>query len=103
MVVTFGTYDLFHRGPLRILRQAKRFGDKLVVGVSTDRLKKGLLPTIPEYHRLSVMSALKDVDAVFSEESFEDKRRYFLGIGADSLVMGDDHRAASIISVISVK
>ena len=36
-VITFGTYDLFHYGHLRIIQRAKALGDRLVVGVSSDQ------------------------------------------------------------------
>jgi len=37
-VITFGTFDVFHVGHLRILERAKALGDYLIVGVSTDQL-----------------------------------------------------------------
>ncbi|EPV9213564.1 adenylyltransferase/cytidyltransferase family protein, partial [Campylobacter jejuni] len=37
-VITFGTFDLFHYGHLRILERAASLGDKLIVGVSSDSL-----------------------------------------------------------------
>ena len=35
-VLTYGTFDLFHVGHLRLLERARHYGDRLVVGVSTD-------------------------------------------------------------------
>ena len=35
-VISYGTFDLFHYGHLRILERSKKLGDYLVVGVSTD-------------------------------------------------------------------
>ena len=46
-VITFGTYDVFHVGHLRILQRARELGSYLIVGVSTDKLnfdKKGRYP-----------------------------------------------------------
>jgi glycerol-3-phosphate cytidylyltransferase len=42
-VITYGTFDLFHYGHLRILERAKQLGDYLIVAVSPDefnRIKK---------------------------------------------------------------
>ena len=39
-VITFGTYDVFHVGHLRILERARELGDYLIVGVSTDDLNE---------------------------------------------------------------
>jgi cytidyltransferase-like protein len=46
-VITFGTFDVFHIGHVNMLIRAAELGDRLVVGVSTDRLnheKKGRYP-----------------------------------------------------------
>jgi choline-phosphate cytidylyltransferase len=92
-VITFGTFDVFHVGHLRVLERAAELGDRLVVGVSADALnerKKGRAPIFSERERLAIVGALKVVDAVFVEESLEQKRDYILEHGADVLVMGDD-------------
>lgn len=92
-VITFGTFDVFHVGHLRVLERARAFGDRLVVGVSADALnlrKKDRLPVFSEAERLEIVAALKCVDEVFVEESLEQKRDYILQFGADVLVMGDD-------------
>ena len=78
-VITFGTYDVFHVGHLRILERAAELGDRLVVGVSADALnisKKGRAPVFSESERLAIVSAIKGVDEVFVEESLELKRHY---------------------------
>lgn len=92
-VVTFGTFDVFHLGHLRMLQRAAALGDRLVVGVSADALneaKKGRIPVFGEHERLAIVAALKVVDEVFVEESLEAKREYLLRYAADVLVMGDD-------------
>ncbi|QCX28114.1 glycerol-3-phosphate cytidylyltransferase [Nocardioides jishulii] len=92
-VLTFGTFDVFHVGHLRILERAASLGDRLVVGVSADELnlrKKGRTPVFSEAERLAIVNALKVVDDVFVEESLEQKRDYILEHQADVLVMGDD-------------
>ena len=92
-VITFGTFDVFHVGHVRVLQRAAELGDRLVVGVSADALniaKKGRPPVFNQDERLEIISALKVVDEVFVEESLELKRDYILEHGADVLVMGDD-------------
>jgi choline-phosphate cytidylyltransferase len=92
-VMTFGTFDVFHVGHLRVIQRAAAFGDRLVVGVSADALnvsKKGRAPVFSQDERLEIVAALKPVDAVFVEESLELKREYLLEHHADVLVMGDD-------------
>jgi len=92
-VLTFGTFDVFHVGHLRVIERAAALGDRLVVGVSADALnlsKKGREPVFSQAERLAIVAALRDVDAVFLEESLELKRQYLLEHEADVLVMGDD-------------
>lgn len=94
-VITFGTFDVFHVGHLRILERARDLGDRLVVGVSSDALnvaKKGRAPVFPQDERMRLVAALRCVDEVFLEESLERKREYLLQHEADVLAMGDDWR-----------
>lgn len=92
-VITFGTFDVFHIGHLRILERARQFGDYLLVGVSTDQFtfaKKQRNPVYTQDERCEIIQALRCVDEVFSEESLEHKRHYIQHYRADVLVMGDD-------------
>jgi glycerol-3-phosphate cytidylyltransferase len=92
-VITFGTFDVLHVGHVRVLNRSADFGDRLVVGVSSDALnfaKKGRYPVFTQDERLEIVSNLKVVDTVFVEESLEAKRDYVLQHKADVLVMGDD-------------
>jgi len=92
-VITFGTFDVFHVGHLRVIERAALLGDRLVVGVSADALnlrKKARVPVFSEAERLAIVGSLKQVDEVFLEESLELKRDYILRYGASVLVMGDD-------------
>ena len=92
-VITFGTFDVFHVGHLRVIERAAALGDRLVVGVSADALnlrKKDRLPVFSQGERLEIVAALRVVDEVFVEESLELKRHYITTYAADVLVMGDD-------------
>jgi len=92
-VITFGTFDVFHIGHLKILKRAAAFGDKLIVGISTDQLnwdKKQKKPICDQYQRMEIISAIKCVTKCFFEESLEKKREYIEENNADFLVMGDD-------------
>lgn len=92
-VITFGTFDLFHLGHVRILNRSRELGDRLVVGVSTDALnfsKKGFYPTFPQQDRFEIIKSLACVDEAFYEESLEKKGDYIRAYKAHLLVMGDD-------------
>ena len=92
-VITFGTFDVLHIGHINILQRAKKHGDRLIVGVSSDKLnysKKQRYPVYPENERLNIIKALGCVDHVFIEESLELKKEYIVKYNADILIMGDD-------------
>ncbi len=92
-VITFGTFDLFHFGHLRILQRARELGDELIVGVSSDALnfaKKQKYPIFSQEHRMAIVGEIKGVTQVFLEESLELKGEYIQKYHADVLVMGDD-------------
>lgn len=91
--ITFGTFDVFHYGHLRILERSKELCDKLIVGVSSDELnfsKKAKYPVYSFEERSKIIAALKVVDEVFKEESLELKAEYIKKYNASVLIMGDD-------------
>ena len=68
IVLTSGTYDLFHVGHAEYLERAKHLGDLLIVGVDSDakvRIRKGPnRPVVPEEERVRILSHLRHVDAI---------------------------------------
>ncbi|MFV9644278.1 MAG: adenylyltransferase/cytidyltransferase family protein [Desulfobacterales bacterium] len=92
-IITFGTFDVFHLGHLRILQRASELGDQLIVGISTDALnfsKKGRYPVYSQEERMEIVASIRYVDEVFYEESLEQKGDYLKKYQADILLMGDD-------------
>ena len=83
IVITFGTFDVLHVGHVRVLNRAAEYGDRLVVGVSSDALnfsKKGRNPVFSQDERLEIVANVKAVDQVFVEESLERKREYVAAV-----------------------
>ena len=91
-VITYGTFDLFHIGHLNILKRAKELGDYLIVAVSSDDFNaiKGKKCTIPDYERMAIDEAIKYVDEVILENSWEQKINDVKEHNIDIFVMGDD-------------
>jgi len=92
-IITFGTFDVFHVGHVKILERAKSEGDYLIVGVSSDDLnfqKKSRYPIYSQQDRVKILESLRFVDEVFIEESLELKAEYIQTHNAHLLVMGDD-------------
>ncbi len=95
VVMAFGTFDLLHPGHLYYLKQAKRFGDKLIVVVARDstvhKVKKRF-PKYDELERLEYIRELPYVDkAVLGYE--EDKYEIIEEINPDIVVLGYDQDA----------
>mgnify|MGYP001119959340 CR=1 FL=1 len=88
---TSGVFDLFHIGHLNLLRNAKALCDKLIVGVSTDKLVsyKNKKAVIPFQERMEIVRSIKYVDAVISQENM-DKILIWEKIKFDIMFVGDD-------------
>lgn len=91
-VVTYGTFDLFHVGHVRLLRRLRELGDRLVVGLSTDEFNevKGKKVIIPFSDRKEILLSCKYVDDVFEEKCWEQKREDLTRESADIFAIGDD-------------
>lgn len=91
-VITYGTFDLFHIGHLNILKRAKELGDYLIVAVSSDAFNeiKGKKCVIPDYERMEIVKAIRYVDEVILEESWDQKVEDVKKYNIDTFVMGDD-------------
>ena len=62
-----GCFDLFHVGHLKVIKEAKKLGDKLVIGINSDdsRFKFcGRRPIIPQKERKEILEAIRYVDEV---------------------------------------
>jgi len=91
-VITYGTFDMFHVGHLELLRRVRELGDRLVVAVSTDEFNeiKNKKTLIPFKQRVQIVEAIKYVDKVIPEESWEQKVDDIKRHNIDVFAMGDD-------------
>lgn len=91
-VITYGTFDLLHIGHIRILERARALGDRLIVGISSDEFNalKHKQAMFSYYEREQIVGALRCVDFVFPEHTWEQKREDILKYKADIFVMGHD-------------
>ena len=91
-VLTYGTFDLLHFGHIEILRRAKARGDYLVVAVSTDEFNaiKGKRAYHDYETRKKMLEAVRYVDLVIPENTWEQKRSDVLTYNIDEVVMGSD-------------
>ncbi len=91
-VLTYGTFDLLHYGHINLLQRAKAMGDYLVVGLSTDEFNslKGKKCYFTYEKRKKMLEALRCVDLVIPENSWEQKVEDVKEFRIDIFVMGDD-------------
>lgn len=91
-VITYGTFDLFHIGHLNLLKRARALGDYLIVAVSSDEfnLQKGKVCKIKDTDRMQIVEAIKYVDQVIPETSWDQKIEDVKKYDVDVFVMGDD-------------
>lgn len=91
-VITYGTFDLFHIGHLKLLQRLKSLGDKLIVAVSTDEFNqlKGKKTIIPFEQRAEIISNIKCVDMVIPENNWEQKVEDIKKYNVDIFSIGND-------------
>ncbi len=106
VVFTNGVFDLIHPGHVRILRESRAQGDRLVVGLNRDasvrRLKGPGRPIQKLAARAEVLSAMRDVDLVvpFGEDT---PLRLLLALRPDVLVKGADYKESEIVGAAEVR
>lgn len=91
-VITYGTFDLLHVGHINLLRRAKALGDYLVVVLSSDEFNaiKNKKAYYPYEDRKIILEAIKYVDEVLPEYTWEQKIDDVVNNKIDVFVMGDD-------------
>ncbi|TCP19005.1 glycerol-3-phosphate cytidylyltransferase [Scopulibacillus darangshiensis] len=91
-VITYGTFDLLHWGHINLLKRAKDLGDYLIVGLSADEFNA--IKHKEAYHsyenRKLILEAIKYVDEVIPEKSWDQKVKDVVENKVDIFVMGDD-------------
>lgn len=92
VVLTYGTFDVLHVGHVQLLKRARERGDYLIVGLSTGEFneKKHKETFLSFSQRKAVLEALRYVDLVIPEKSWEQKVRDIKKFHVDTLVMGSD-------------
>ena len=106
IVFTNGCFDLLHPGHVRLLTEAKRFGDVLVVGLNSDesvrRLKGPERPVLSESDRAEVLGGLHAVDfvTIFGEDTPDAVIR---ALRPDVLVKGGDYTEETVVGAPFVR
>jgi glycerol-3-phosphate cytidylyltransferase len=91
-IITYGTFDLFHIGHLRLLQRLSDLGDELIVGVSTDEFnaQKNKKSFISFEDRIEIVGNIKYVSKVIPEFSWGQKLEDIKKYEIDIFAIGDD-------------
>ena len=100
IVFTNGCFDILHLGHIDYLFKASKLGDKLIVGVNTDKciqnIKGKNRPSQNETSRVSILASLSCVDAVILFDENTPKKLIQL-IQPNTLVKGADYKIEDIV------
>jgi rfaE bifunctional protein nucleotidyltransferase chain/domain len=106
VVFTNGVFDLLHVGHIDLLTAARALGDRLVIGLNSDksvhRLKGPSRPVRTEAERAYVLAALEAVDAVTVFEQ-DTPLELILALHPDVLVKGGDYSLDTIVGRTEVE
>ncbi|MGX7041320.1 glycerol-3-phosphate cytidylyltransferase [Leuconostoc lactis] len=94
-IITYGTFDMLHYGHINLLKRAKEMGDYLIVVLSTDEFnwnEKQKKTYFTYEKRKQLLEAIRYVDLVIPENSWDQKLNDVVLYQADIFVMGDDWR-----------
>lgn len=91
-IITYGTFDMFHIGHLRLLERLSQRAERVIVAVSTDAFneQKGKKVLIPYEQRAAIVQAIEYVDLVIPEENWQQKSTDIATYNVDIFAMGDD-------------
>ncbi len=92
-VITYGTFDLLHYGHINLLRRARGLGDYLIVALSTDEFNrngKNKRTYFSYEKRKGIVEAVRYVDLVIPESSWDQKTSDIGKFGVDVFTIGDD-------------
>lgn len=99
IVLTNGCFDVIHAGHVQYLREAKRQGDVLIVGVNADdevaSLKGAGRPVYKQTERLEILNEFESIDylVVFTEPT---AHRLIEAVRPDVYVKGGDYRPEDV-------
>lgn len=92
-VITYGTFDLLHYGHIYLLERARAYGDYLIVALSTDEFNeqsKHKKAYFTYDKRKELIEAIRYVDEVIPETSWEQKIEDVQKHEIDTFIIGDD-------------
>ncbi len=92
-ILTFGVFDYFHIGHLKLFENCKKHGDYLIVAVQNSEYIKKFKPDAQIMYstevRMEIIKALRVVDDVIAYDTVTPET--LTNINFDMLALGEDH------------
>lgn len=94
VVLTYGSFDLFHQGHARLLQRLSMMGSELIVGCSTDAYNEEMgVPSVTSYgQRRLMLESCRFVSRVIAEQEWDKKYTDIINYNVSVFAMGDDWR-----------
>ena len=92
IVLTYGSFDLFHQGHARLLQRLSMMGTELIVGCSTDTYNETMgVPSVTAYaQRRLMLESCRFVSRVIAEQDWDQKYTDIINYNVSVFAMGDE-------------
>lgn len=92
VVLTYGSFDLFHQGHAQLLQRLSMMGTELIVGCSTDAYNAKMgVPAVTSYaQRRLMLESCRFVSRVIAEQEWDQKYTDIVNYNVSVFAMGDD-------------
>ncbi len=92
VVLTYGSFDLFHQGHARLLQRLSMMGSELIVGCSTDAYNEKMgVPAVTSYaQRRLMLESCRFVSRVIAEQDWDQKYTDIVNYNVSVFAMGED-------------
>lgn len=94
IVLTYGSFDLFHQGHARLLQRLSMMGSELIVGCSTDAYNEAMgVPAVTPYaQRRLMLESCRFVSRVIAEQEWDQKYTDIINYNVSVFAMGEEWR-----------
>jgi len=92
VVLTYGSFDMFHQGHAQLLQRLSMLGSELIVGCSTDAYNEQMgLPAVNSYaQRRLMLESCRFVSRVIAEQDWDQKYTDIVNYNVSVFAMGED-------------
>ncbi|WP_299030145.1 adenylyltransferase/cytidyltransferase family protein [uncultured Sulfitobacter sp.] len=92
VVLTYGSFDMFHQGHAQLLQRLSMLGSELIVGCSTDAYNEKMgVPAVTSYaQRRLMLESCRFVSRVIAEQDWDQKYTDIVNYNVSVFAMGEE-------------